>query len=115
MRLFVYGTLKRGEPRHRYLSGQTFIAPARTRPVYRLFNLGEYPGLVRRADGLAIEGELWEVDEACLRRLDQVEGCDEGLYCRSPVELAPPHHGSAAVTYLYQKNVDGLAECGTRW
>ncbi len=115
MRLFVYGTLKRGEPRHHHLSGQTFIALARTRPVYRLYNLGEYPGLVKRDDGLAIEGELWEVDDACLRRLDQVEGCDEGLYYRSLVELAPPHDGLPAVTYLYQKNVEGLAQCGTRW
>ena len=115
MHLFVYGTLKRGEPRHRHLANQTFIAVARTRPVYRLFNLGEYPGLVRRADGLPIEGEIWEVDEACLRRLDRVEGCDEGLYCRSPVELASPYEGTPTVTYLYQKNVDGLPECGTRW
>lgn len=115
MRLFVYGTLKRGERRHGHLSGQTFVALARTRSVYRLYNLGEYPGLVRRADGLAIEGELWEVDEACLRRLDQVEGCDEGLYCRSPVDLAPPHDGLPAVTYLYHKNVEGASECGTRW
>jgi len=115
MRLFVYGTLKRGEPRHRHLSGQAFVAPACTRPIYRLYNLGEYPGLVRRADGLAIEGELWEVDEACLRRLDRVEGCDEGLYFRTAVELAAPHDGWPAETYLYQKNVDGLSECGTRW
>jgi gamma-glutamylcyclotransferase (GGCT)/AIG2-like uncharacterized protein YtfP len=115
MRLFVYGTLKRGEPRHGYLSGQTFIVLARTLPVYRLYDLGEYPGLVGRADGLAIEGELWEVDKACLEQLDKVEGCDDGLYCRSAVDLAPPHDGSPAVTYLYQKSVENLAECGTCW
>jgi gamma-glutamylaminecyclotransferase len=115
MRLFIYGTLKRGQPRHGFLAGQTFIAVARTRPVYRLYHLGDYPGLVKRANGLAIEGELWAIDEACLKRLDQVEGCDIGLYCRSPVELAPPHDGWPTATYLYQKDVAGLPDCGTRW
>jgi gamma-glutamylaminecyclotransferase len=115
MHLFVYGTLKRGQPRNRYLSGQTFVAPARTQPVYRIFNLGDYPGLVKSPDGMAIDGELWSVDEACLKRLDEVEGCDDGLYCRSPVELAPPHDEISVVTYVYQKPVKGLPDCGTRW
>ena len=66
MFLFVYGTLKRGQPRHRYLAGQTFVASAVTRPIYRLFNVGDYPALVRHSEGRSIEGELWRVDEGCL-------------------------------------------------
>jgi gamma-glutamylcyclotransferase (GGCT)/AIG2-like uncharacterized protein YtfP len=115
MHLFVYGTLKRGESRHRFLAGQTFVAPARTRPLYRLHDLGDFPGLVESAVGLTIEGELWEVDEACLLRLDRIEGCDMGLYRRALVELASPHDALSAVTYLYEKNIDGLADCGTHW
>jgi gamma-glutamylaminecyclotransferase len=115
MRLFVYGTLKRGEPRHRFLAGQTFIAVASTRPLYRLYNLGEYPGLVPSPVGLSVQGELWDVDEACLKHLDQVEGCDLGLYRRGQVEMAPPHDALSTVTYLYQRSIAGAPDCGTRW
>jgi gamma-glutamylaminecyclotransferase len=115
MHVFVYGTLKRGQPRHRFLAGQTFVAPAVTRPLYRMFNVGEYPALVRHHDGCTIEGELWDVNEACLGTLDRVEGCDLGLYAREPVELIPPCDELHAVTYLYRLPVDGLADCGSHW
>jgi gamma-glutamylaminecyclotransferase len=115
MHLFVYGTLKRGQPRHPFLAAQTFVATAATRPLYRMFNVGEYPALVQHPAGRSIEGELWDVDEGCLRTLDRVEGCDVGLYLRQPVELLPPHEALSAVTYFYQQPVDGLADCGTRW
>jgi gamma-glutamylcyclotransferase (GGCT)/AIG2-like uncharacterized protein YtfP len=115
MHLFVYGTLKRGEPRHRYLSGQHYLAAARTRPLYRLYDLGDYPGLIEDSAGRSIEGDLWDVDVACLARLDQVEGCDEGLYRRGSVDLATPHHEVSAVTYFYPKSIDGQSDCGSRW
>jgi gamma-glutamylaminecyclotransferase len=115
MHLFVYGTLKRGQPRHRFLAGQKFVAATATQPRYRLFNVGEYPALVQHPDGRSIEGELWDVDEACLRTLDKVEGCDLGLYVRGPIELQAPHDWLVAMTYLYLLPVDGLADCGTRW
>jgi gamma-glutamylcyclotransferase (GGCT)/AIG2-like uncharacterized protein YtfP len=113
--VFVYGTLKRGQARHRFLAGQTFVASATTRPTYRMFNVGEYPALVVHHEGRSIEGELWEIDEACLRTLDRVEGCDLGLYARESVELLPPFDALSAATYLYKLPVDGLADCGTRW
>ena len=115
MHLFVYGTLKRGQPRHRFLAGQTFVASGVTRPLYRMFNVGEYPALVRHAEGRSIEGELWDVDEACLRTLDRVEGCDLGFYARVSVELSPPFEGLHAETYLYRLAIEGLADCGSRW
>lgn len=115
MYLFVYGTLKRGEPRHGYLAGQRFVGISRTRPLYRLYDLGDYPGLVERAGGVSIEGELWEVDGECLARLDRVEGCDVGLYRRGWAELVPPHHKLRAVAYFYQQSVEGRDDCGTEW
>jgi gamma-glutamylaminecyclotransferase len=115
MYLFVYGTLKRGQPRHPFLSAQILVGTAATRPLFRMFNVGDYPALVRHPEGRSIEGELWDVDEECLRTLDRVEGCDLGLYAREPVELLPPHESLSAVTYFYQRPVVGLADCGTRW
>jgi gamma-glutamylcyclotransferase (GGCT)/AIG2-like uncharacterized protein YtfP len=115
MHLFVYGTLKREQPRHQYLAGQTFVADAATRPKYRLYNVGKYPALIPHSEGRSIVGELWDVDEACLRTLDRVEGCDFGLYARKPVELLPPHESLEVATYFYLQPVEGLADCGTSW
>lgn len=57
--LFVYGTLKRqgpGEP-HRLLRGARFVSPATVGGT--LYDLGRYPGLVRKArDGQRVFGEL---------------------------------------------------------
>lgn len=115
MNLFVYGTLKRGQPRHRFLAGQKFLGTARTLPLYRLFNLGDYPGLVERGDGRSIEGEIWEVDSDCLAILDAVEGCDKGLYRRANIQLVSPHDQITVFSYFYEKAIDGKADCGTRW
>jgi gamma-glutamylaminecyclotransferase len=115
MFLFVYGTLRRGESRHRYLAGQRYVGVARTQPQYRLFDLGDYPGLVERSNGRSIEGELWDVTPECLARLDAVEGCHEGLYRRSDVQLLSPHDQLPVFSYLYEKTVDGMPECGGRW
>src|SRR5262249_34091377 len=85
--LFVYGTLKRGGPRHHVLRGQRFVRAAVTRPKYLLFDLGAYPGLVvAEKDGRAVHGELYEVERRLIPRLDRIEGAPE-LYRLEPVEV----------------------------
>lgn len=111
--IFVYGTLKRGGENHRVLAGQRFVGEARTAPAFRLYLLDGYPGMVPAADGREIRGEVWEVDPACLERLDELEGTAAGLYARMPVRLAPPHDALAAETYLYRRSVAGRADLGT--
>jgi gamma-glutamylcyclotransferase (GGCT)/AIG2-like uncharacterized protein YtfP len=83
-RVFVYGTLKRGGENHHWIEAQRSVGPARTRPVYRMFDLGGYPGLVRHPQGVSIEGELWDVDPAGLARLDVLEDVAGGEYERVP-------------------------------
>lgn len=119
MKLFVYGTLKQGYCRHHYLNGQQFLGTAHTTPNYRLFDCGSYPGLVHcsanQASGLAIEGEVWDVDAACLAKLDQVEAVDEGLYRRERVQLESPFDEITVETYFFNRAIDRLRDCGTRW
>ena len=115
MQLFIYGTLKRGLCRHASIASQTFLGDVQTEPLYRMYNVGTYPGLVRAENGLAIEGELWEVDEACLKMLDEIEDVARGLYLRQRVKLAPPHAGDHVEAYILQQGVATLTDCGPRW
>ena len=48
--IFVYRSLKRGYPQHHLLNAATALGTARTQPLYRLFDLGSYPGLVEWLD-----------------------------------------------------------------
>lgn len=114
--LFVYGTLKRGYCRDHFLVGQRFLGAARTVPSYRMFDCGEYPGLTEVDHGLSIEGELWEIDEACLAALDREECLDVGLFRRGTVLLRGDHAGRAEVQcYFYDGDTSRLPEVGTCW
>lgn len=114
--LFVYGTLKRGAANHPWMAGQAYVGEARTAPGYRLFGLGEYPGLVHwpeDRDGVA--GELWSVDDACRARLDEFEGVAEGLYRREKIPLQPPFADRDVEAYIYPHSVLGRPEIGSIW
>ncbi|MFH1496951.1 MAG: gamma-glutamylcyclotransferase family protein [Verrucomicrobiota bacterium] len=114
--LFVYGTLKRGCKNHAHMAGQSLVADARSVGGHRLYDLGDYPGLVpdpTEPDGVI--GEIWSVDAAALRRLDDFEGVDEGLYARRPIKLRPPHDTLAVDTYVFLGRVDGRPRIGPEW
>lgn len=115
--VFVYGTLQRGEVRHGSLARKRFVGQAATRPDYRLYNCGEYPGLVeaKGGGGRSIRGELYDVDAACLTLLDAVEGVDEGWYRRGAVRLLPPHESASVEAYFYLHSTEGLSDCGAAW
>ena len=116
MKIFAYGTLKRGEERAFALKGQEFLGMARTVSRYRLLNIdGTYPGLVEDAGGISIEGEIWEVDDECLQLLDQIEAVDVGGYERSEILLSAPHSAEKVHGYIFLGSVVGLEDCGTSW
>ena len=71
--IFVYGTLKRGHGNHHLLETATFLGVAVTAPEFTMLRLGGFPGIVRSGE-TEIKGELYEVDDATLRRLDRLEG-----------------------------------------
>lgn len=87
-RIFVYGTLMRGEVNHRWLAraGARFVAEAETAARYTLVDLGPYPALIARGRA-AVRGELHEVDAAALPELDAFEGAE---FERRAVVLASP-------------------------
>ncbi|CAM2993926.1 gamma-glutamylcyclotransferase family protein [Rariglobus hedericola] len=117
-RLFVYGTLKRGCKNHHHIAGQTYLGEARTAGGYRLYDLGDYPGMVAAPDDRdGVTGELWEVDDRALTHLDDFEGVNEGLYLRAPINLVntTASETASAHTYLYARATAGCAVIGTTW
>lgn len=114
--MFVYGTLKRGGTNHRFLAGQTFVGEARTAPGFRLYDLGDYPGMVStRGDREGVVGEVWSIDAECLQELDELEALPIGLYRRERVPLLPPFADYAVEGYIYALPVVGRREVGSEW
>jgi gamma-glutamylcyclotransferase (GGCT)/AIG2-like uncharacterized protein YtfP len=101
-KLFVYGSLKRGFKQHdRHMKTARFIAATHTaEAAYRLVAVldpnvdAPYPGMMTGGT-CHVKGELYEIDDALLGRLDEYEG--EG-YKRITIAL---ENGEAAQTYLY--------------
>ena len=92
-RVFVYGTLLRGQSNHRVLRGGLFVREARTRAEHTMFDLGAFPG-VARGGATAIVGEIFDVDAGVLERLDMLEGHPR-FYERQAIELEDGERVSA--------------------
>lgn len=104
--IFVYGTLKTGQIRNFVLDNQRFVKKVKTRPLYGLYSNGDFPCLVD--DGKSIEGELWEVDENCLAKLDQIEG-HPVLFKRGQIHLADDNFYTEA--YFWNQEIEeGMIE-----
>lgn len=99
-RVFVYGTLLRGEGNHGLLASARFIGAAKTRPEFSFHDLGGCPGLIADLppplSQQAVTGEVYEVTVFTLRTLDRLEG-HPTFYQRKPIELAS---GALVMTYI---------------
>jgi gamma-glutamylcyclotransferase (GGCT)/AIG2-like uncharacterized protein YtfP len=84
--LFVYGTLRQGEPRHGLLGDADFIGAASTQPAFHLVDLGPYAALVR-GGGTAVAGELYRVALEARRAVD-IEFQVPLLFSREKIQLA---------------------------
>ena len=114
--VFVYGTLKRGFSNHHFMAGQSFVGTATSAAGFALFDLGGYPGLVPApASPEGVSGEVWSVDEACLARLDELEGTAEGLYRRERIPLLGPFSASSVQAYVYLGGTEGRRPLGSAW
>jgi hypothetical protein len=109
--LFIYGTLMPGLRLQAEMNGAHFLGSAQV--LGRLVDVGRYPGFLQ-GDGL-VTGEVYEVDDAHLARLDAVEGMVRGnraasQYWREEVTaLSGPLQGQLVQTYVYNRPVDGCA------
>ncbi|WP_300709343.1 gamma-glutamylcyclotransferase family protein [Limnohabitans sp.] len=107
--LFIYGTLMPGLRLEAEMHGARFTGAAQV--PGRLVDLGRYPGLLL-GDGV-VSGEVYEVDDAHLARLDVVEDMVPGdraasQYWREEVTvLSGPLQGQPVQTYVYNRPTNG--------
>lgn len=82
MKVFVYGTLKKGFHNHRCLEGARFVTNAHLSVPFRMFDTGGFPVLLpatANKPGYFPTGEVYELPEGregelILARLDRLEG-----------------------------------------
>ena len=107
--LFIYGTLMPGLRLEAEMHGARFMGPAQV--PGRLVDVGRYPGFLQ-GDG-SVSGEVYEVDDAQLARLDVVEDMvpsdrAASQYWREEVTvLSGSLQGQTVQTYVYNRPVDG--------
>jgi gamma-glutamylaminecyclotransferase len=108
--VFVYGTLKRGFPNHHYMTGATFVGMARTVERYPLVvgNAWFTPYLLPEpGEGHQVTGELWEVPDAMMPALDELESVHlPNGYRRKlvPVALAGTSAPTGAWAYFRERH-----------
>jgi len=107
--LFIYGTLMPGLRLQAEMHGARLVGAAQVQG--RLVDVGCYPGLLQ-GEG-QVTGEVYEVDEAHLARLDAVEGLLPGDPAASPywremvTVLSGLLQGQQVQTYVYKLPAGG--------
>ena len=89
-RVFVYGTLKRGQRNNHFLHGARFLGAHVTEQVYSMYEFGDFPAVCIEGRH-SIEGELYLVSGRQFKLLDDLEWYPH-FYQR--IEI-PTRHGDA--------------------
>ena len=98
--VFVYGTLRRGGAGAMSIRfpKSTFIADAKVSGS--LYDLGAYPGLLLNDSNSLVTGEVYEVDDELLNKLDDFEASSH--YWRKQVEISLGSHRK--ICWVYEPN-----------
>ena len=104
-RVFVYGTLRRGQRNHGLLAASKFVGKAATLRPFWMITTGPFPVLLDQVPddfsvpALAVFGEIYHVDDAAMVELDRLER--EGIaYDRKVTEVCEAGHKVEAWIYL---------------
>jgi gamma-glutamylcyclotransferase (GGCT)/AIG2-like uncharacterized protein YtfP len=104
LKLFVYGTLKRGESND-ISDVALFLKPMRTASQFQLLDFEEYPGMTY--GNSSVEGDLFEVSLRELWKIDDFEDCPK-LFLRRTILLEDE---SLAEAYLISPQHIAKATC----
>lgn len=99
-RVFVYGTLKRGFRNHRFLESANYLGEAYTIAEYRMLD-GRFPVLRDAGPDLKpVGGEVYDVDNHTLSKLDDLESVESGMYERTETDIVFSD-GRASQAFIY--------------
>jgi gamma-glutamylaminecyclotransferase len=107
MKVFAVGTLKRGFPLHDGLAGAQFCGEYRTADRFPMLIAGPwYAPMILNEPGVGHQllGELYEVDEVCLARLDRMESVGKPGNFRVAIEVEPVNDGAPCTAFAYMKS-----------
>ena len=103
-KIFVYGTLRQGFGNHRLLEQADFLGSAVTVEDYSMFG-GGIPFVNPNVKKYPIVGEVYEVNENQLKRLDALEGHPDWYY-RTPIEVKMDVTGEIMNVEIYFNDYD---------
>ncbi|XP_044864710.1 gamma-glutamylaminecyclotransferase isoform X1 [Mauremys mutica] len=117
-RVFVYGTLKKGQPNYQHMINGThgrarFQGRGRTVEKYPLVIAGKYniPFLLNiPGTGHHVSGEIYSVDDQMLQFLDEFEGCPD-MYQRTPVRIVVVEWEGKSSAPEERPAVNSIMEC----
>lgn len=72
--VFVYGTLKDGKGNAVLLRGADFVGRGMTIKPYTMFDTGGFPVVFQEQPNANVQGEVYDVSDEILARLDRLEG-----------------------------------------
>ncbi|MHC1728796.1 MAG: gamma-glutamylcyclotransferase [Syntrophobacteraceae bacterium] len=96
--IFVYGTLRKGQGNHHLLDSSEFLGTTKSKKHYALYASG-IPFLSQTGAVSQVTGEVYSVDHATLRRLDQLEGHPD-WYRREQAEVVL-EGGTEFIAWIY--------------
>ena len=96
-KVFVYGTLMKGETNHHFLQNSTFLDKT-VIEGYDMYNVGWYPAIID-GEGLAI-GEVYSVPVEDMASIDSLEG-EGSLYIKKCERINLNGKTNFAFIYVY--------------
>jgi len=91
-KVFVYGSLLSEMGNHSLLGNSEKLGDSKSPTGFKMVDLGYFPGVIKSEDGVGVVvGEVYEVDDDTMRRLDRLEGYNSinpqnGFYNRIEID-----------------------------
>ena len=107
MYVFVYGTLKKGFENEHFLSSAKFIGKGITKSKFPMVSIIKaYPYVINdEGYGHNIQGEVYEIDDKILKRLDALEGYPEH-YDRKSTMIDVDSNLYKTIIYFIKKKIE---------
>jgi gamma-glutamylaminecyclotransferase len=105
--LFVFGTLKHGHALHGALDGAGYLGGYRTAERFPMLVAGSHFApmmLDEPGTGFRIKGELYEINDCRLMRIDRLESIGRPGHIRKEIDVESLDNGAQTRAWVYMKD-----------